>query len=68
MSVTRATSDTPIVPGVCESRYAADFAALGAGHRHRPITIAGVRFRDGQWLYADADGIIVSDVEPALKP
>ena len=33
----------------------------GAGQVSDPVTFAGVTFRPGAWLYADADGIIVSD-------
>ncbi len=33
---------------------------LGDGHRDVPLEIAGIAVRPGQWLYADADGIIVS--------
>ncbi|KAF4360214.1 hypothetical protein G4B88_005180 [Cannabis sativa] len=29
------------------------------GEKHVPITIAGTRIRDGEWLYADTDGILV---------
>jgi len=32
----------------------------GAGDRDIPVTFAGVTFVPGQYLYADADGIIVS--------
>lgn len=34
---------------------------LHTGHRNRTVSFAGVTFRTGQWLYADADGIVVSD-------
>jgi regulator of ribonuclease activity A len=34
---------------------------LHTGHRDRAVTFAGVTFKTGQWLYADADGIVVSD-------
>ncbi|WP_020648843.1 ribonuclease E activity regulator RraA [Solimonas variicoloris] len=34
---------------------------LHTGHRNRVVTFAGVTFKSGQWLYADADGIVVSD-------
>jgi regulator of ribonuclease activity A len=34
---------------------------LHTGHRDRIVTFAGVTFRTGQWLYADLDGILVSD-------
>jgi regulator of ribonuclease activity A len=35
---------------------------LHSGHRDRPVTFAGVTFKTGQWLYADLDGILVSDI------
>jgi regulator of ribonuclease activity A len=35
---------------------------LHTGHRDRPVTFAGVTFKTSQWLYADADGILISDV------
>jgi regulator of ribonuclease activity A len=34
---------------------------LHSGQRNRPVVFGGVSFRDGQWLYADSDGIVVSD-------
>ncbi|MGZ3475141.1 MAG: ribonuclease E activity regulator RraA [Polyangiales bacterium] len=33
----------------------------GAGERDVPVTFAGVTFNPGAWLYADEDGIIVSE-------
>lgn len=33
---------------------------LGAGQRDVPVRIQGVPVRPGEWLYADADGILVS--------
>lgn len=33
----------------------------GAGERDVPVTFAGVTFRPGAWLYADEDGILVSE-------
>jgi regulator of ribonuclease activity A len=33
----------------------------GAGERDVPVTFAGVTFRPGEWLYADEDGILVSE-------
>lgn len=33
----------------------------GAGDLDIPITFGGVTFAPGQWLYADEDGVIVSD-------
>jgi len=34
---------------------------LHSAHRDRVVSFAGVRFTPGAWLYADADGIVVSD-------
>jgi regulator of ribonuclease activity A len=34
---------------------------LHSAHADRTVAFAGVTFRPGQWLYADADGIVVSD-------
>jgi len=34
---------------------------LHSGHAGRAVTFAGVTFRPGAWLYADADGIVVSE-------
>ncbi len=33
----------------------------GAGDRDIPVTFGGVTFTPGQWLYADEDGVIVSE-------
>ena len=38
----------------------------GDGRRDVPLEIAGVRVEPGYWLYADADGVIVS--AQALAP
>lgn len=38
---------------------------LGDGRRDVPIVLGGVEIRPGQWLCADADGVIVADTEPA---
>jgi regulator of ribonuclease activity A len=35
---------------------------LHTGHRDRAVSFAGVTFKTGQWLYADLDGILVSEV------
>uniref|UniRef100_N1QV84 Regulator of ribonuclease-like protein 2 n=1 Tax=Aegilops tauschii TaxID=37682 RepID=N1QV84_AEGTA len=35
----------------------------GMGEKHVPVTIAGTRICDGEWLYADTDGILVSRTE-----
>ena len=32
----------------------------GAGDRDVPVTLAGITFRPGEYVYADADGILVS--------
>lgn len=37
-------------------------AKAGAGERDVPVTFGGVTFTPGAWLYADADGMLVSDV------
>jgi regulator of ribonuclease activity A len=34
---------------------------LHSAHADRVVTFAGVTFEPGAWLYADADGIVVSD-------
>ncbi|XP_073271832.1 putative 4-hydroxy-4-methyl-2-oxoglutarate aldolase 2 [Primulina huaijiensis] len=38
----------------------------GNGERHNRIYIAGAEIHDGEWLYADTDGIIVSKTELSL--
>ena len=35
----------------------------GVGEKHVPVTIAGTRIHDGEWLYADADGVLLSGSE-----
>ncbi|KAL5735499.1 hypothetical protein ACOSP7_029972 [Xanthoceras sorbifolium] len=35
----------------------------GHGEKHAPVHIGGVFIRDGEWLYADSDGILVSNAE-----
>jgi regulator of ribonuclease activity A len=35
---------------------------LHTGHRNRPVLFAGVTFRNNQWLYADSDGMVISEV------
>ncbi|PON88856.1 Regulator of ribonuclease activity A [Trema orientale] len=35
----------------------------GIGERHVPVHVAGTLIRDGEWLYADSDGILVSSCE-----
>ncbi len=34
----------------------------GVGERNLVVTFGGVAFRPGEWLYADADGVIVSEL------
>ncbi|PPE73146.1 ribonuclease [Solimonas fluminis] len=34
---------------------------LHTAHRDKVVSFAGVTFKPGAWLYADADGILVSD-------
>ena len=36
-------------------------AKRGEGMRDVPVTFADVRFAPGEWLYADEDGVVVSD-------
>ncbi|UYG01417.1 ribonuclease E activity regulator RraA [Halomonas sp. GD1P12] len=38
----------------------------GEGQRDIPVTFGGVTLTPGQWLYADNNGILVSDTELAL--
>ncbi|KAL8555871.1 hypothetical protein ACS0TY_003618 [Phlomoides rotata] len=33
------------------------------GDKHVPVNIAGTRICDGEWIYADTDGILVSKTE-----
>ena len=35
----------------------------GRGERNLPVHFGGVSFRPGDWVYADEDGIVVSDVD-----
>lgn len=35
----------------------------GHGQRDLPVHFAGVSFRPGEWVYADEDGIVVSEVD-----
>lgn len=34
---------------------------LHTGRPNIPVTFAGVTFRTGQWLYADADGMVIAE-------
>lgn len=38
----------------------------GMGEKHVPVYIAGTRICDAQWLYADTDGILISNTEISL--
>ena len=38
----------------------------GIGEKHVPVHVAGTLIRDGEWLYADADGILVSPSELSI--
>lgn len=38
----------------------------GIGEKHVPIYIWGTLIRDGEWLYADSDGILVSKSEISI--
>lgn len=35
----------------------------GIGEKHVPVQIAGTLIQDGEWLYADSDGILISKSE-----
>ncbi|CAL5008069.1 unnamed protein product [Urochloa decumbens] len=48
----RALKSYPVQPG-----------DKGNGEKHVPLTIAGTRVCDGDWLYANSDGILVSSME-----
>lgn len=36
------------------------------GEKHVPVYVAGTLIRDGEWLYADSDGVIVSKTKLAV--
>ncbi|KAH0721859.1 hypothetical protein KY289_004903 [Solanum tuberosum] len=38
----------------------------GQGEKHVPIYIGGMMIREGEWLYADSDGILVSKTELSI--
>ena len=38
----------------------------GTGEKHVPVYVAGTLIRDGEWLYADSDGILVSKIELSI--
>uniref|UniRef100_A0A5B7BJI3 4-hydroxy-4-methyl-2-oxoglutarate aldolase n=1 Tax=Davidia involucrata TaxID=16924 RepID=A0A5B7BJI3_DAVIN len=38
----------------------------GIGEKHVPIHVAGSLIRDGEWLYADSDGILISKIELSI--
>ncbi|GKV28178.1 hypothetical protein SLEP1_g37262 [Rubroshorea leprosula] len=35
----------------------------GVGEKHVPVFVAGTLIRDGEWLYADSDGVLISKAE-----
>lgn len=35
----------------------------GLGEQRVPVNIAGTRICDGEWVYADTDGVLVSQTE-----
>lgn len=41
-------------------------AKKGSGERDNPVRFAGVSFMPGDWLYADLDGVVVSESELSL--
>lgn len=36
------------------------------GEKHVPVSIGGTLIRDGEWLYADSDGILISKMELSI--
>jgi regulator of ribonuclease activity A len=54
--------DTPIGVKALGTHPRKSEKGLHAGHRDREVSFAGLTFKSGQWLYADSDGILVSDV------
>jgi regulator of ribonuclease activity A len=48
-----------LAPGTCPVKT----EKLGRGTRGRAVEFAGVRFAPGAFLYADRDGVVVSDRE-----
>ena len=40
----------------------------GAGQRDVPVTFLGVTVRPGEWIYADADGVLVSATALTVSP
>ncbi|KDP29516.1 hypothetical protein JCGZ_19229 [Jatropha curcas] len=38
----------------------------GIGEKHVPVNIAGTLIHDGEWLYADSDGILISKSELSI--
>jgi regulator of ribonuclease activity A len=48
--------------GICAlAPYPLPTERRGEGQRDVPVWVQGVRIAPGDWLYADADGIVVSD-------
>ena len=48
------------------ARHPAKSSKHGVGERDIPVSFSGVRFTPGSHLYADSDGIVVSDSELML--
>lgn len=38
----------------------------GVGEKHVPVHVGGALIRDGEWLYADSDGILISKTELSI--
>ncbi|KAB1214980.1 Regulator of ribonuclease-like protein 3 [Morella rubra] len=38
----------------------------GIGEKHVPVYIGGTLIRDGEWLYADSDGVLISKTELSI--
>ncbi|WCJ32511.1 Ribonuclease E inhibitor RraA/Dimethylmenaquinone methyltransferase [Euphorbia peplus] len=38
----------------------------GMGEKHVLVNIGGIQIRDGEWLYADSDGVLISKTELAI--
>jgi len=35
----------------------------GLGEKHVPVNVGGTMIQEGEWLYADSDGILISKIE-----
>ncbi|XP_065863044.1 putative 4-hydroxy-4-methyl-2-oxoglutarate aldolase 3 [Euphorbia lathyris] len=38
----------------------------GMGEKHVLVNIGGIQIRDGEWLYGDSDGVLISKTELAI--